>query len=478
MRCRQAIGLSAAAVVGAASAASLSVPVSRQPFGRGLAGLKRDNGDGNSDGETIDLQALNNITGGGYYAEFAVGTPPQNISFLLDTGSSDTWVNSVESNLCTSTTMQSQLGFCLTQFNPDNSSSFEEVQEGGFDITYLDGRNIQGDYFADTIVIGDGAIEKQQLGLALHSVRPTGIMGLGFGANVVADTVYPTIIDNLVKQGFIDYSAYSLYLNDLSTDAGSILFGGIDKAKYTGDLASLPLVSESPEGSEVTSFNVQLQGFDVIDPDGGSSIELPELASNAILDSGSTISLLPDEQVQPVWDKFGVHSFSDIVAPFVDCAYAGEKGAGYKFEFKFSGKTIEVEMNEMIVDAYREIQDILLSDPDLNRLFADWEGICMFGLGTTADFGIQGNDFSLLGATFLRSAYVVYDLGSKQVAIAQSNLNSTESDIVEITGDGLTALEDVQVTSAADNDNSASILTSSLLKVVTLITVLGTVMAL
>jgi hypothetical protein len=232
--------------------------------------------------------------------------------------------------------------------------------------------------------------------------------------------------------------------NDLSTDAGSILFGGIDKAKYTGDLASLPLVSESPEGSEVTSFNVQLQGFDVIDPDGGSSIELPELASNAILDSGSTISLLPDEQVQPVWEKFGVHSFSDIVAPFVDCAYAGEKGNGYKLEFKFSGKTIEVEMNEMIVDAYREIQDILLSDPDLNRLFADWDGICMFGLGTTADFGIQGNDFSLLGATFLRSAYVVYDLGSKQVAIAQSNLNTTDSDIVEITGDGLAALEDVQ----------------------------------
>jgi hypothetical protein len=96
--------------------------------------------------------------------------------------------------------------------NPDNSSSFKLVQEGGFDITYLDGRNIQGDYFADTIVVGDGSIEKQQLGLALHSVRPTGIMGLGFGANVVADTVYPTIIDNLVKQGFIDYAAFSLYL--------------------------------------------------------------------------------------------------------------------------------------------------------------------------------------------------------------------------------------------------------------------------
>lgn len=96
--------------------------------------------------------------------------------------------------------------------NPDDSDTFETVDRGGFDITYLDGRNIQGDYFNDTVTLGDISIENQQLGLALESVRPTGIMGLGFSSNVAADNEYPTVVDNLVSQGFIETAAFSLYL--------------------------------------------------------------------------------------------------------------------------------------------------------------------------------------------------------------------------------------------------------------------------
>jgi predicted aspartyl protease len=91
-----------------AAAGHVSIPFSRQKFRHPLAHVKRDD-------EPFALEALNNITGGGYYSEFAVGTPPQNISFLLDTGSSDTWVNSVEANLCNSQTQQAAMGFCQTQ---------------------------------------------------------------------------------------------------------------------------------------------------------------------------------------------------------------------------------------------------------------------------------------------------------------------------------------------------------------------------
>lgn len=59
---------------------------------------------------TIDLDALNNITGGGYYADLGIGTPPQTLSFLLDTSSSDTWVNSVDADLCNSPRAQQRLG--------------------------------------------------------------------------------------------------------------------------------------------------------------------------------------------------------------------------------------------------------------------------------------------------------------------------------------------------------------------------------
>ena len=100
----------------------------------------------------------------------------------------------------------------LPLVDPDTSKTFEEVDRNGFDITYLDGRNIQGDYFNDTVTIDGKAILNQQLGLATQSVRPTGIMGLGFKANVAAQVEYPTVLDNMVSQGYVDTPAFSLYL--------------------------------------------------------------------------------------------------------------------------------------------------------------------------------------------------------------------------------------------------------------------------
>ena len=51
------------------------------------------------------------------------------------------------------------------------------------------------------------------------------------------------------------------------------------------------------------------------------------------------------------------------------------------------------------------------------------------------DSGISPADDStpVLGDTFLRSAYVVYDLHSNTISIAQTNFNATTDNIMEIT---------------------------------------------
>lgn len=87
--------------------AHIAVPVSRTPFQSSHIRLKRDN-------DNVTLEALNNVTGGGYYSEFEVGSPGQKLSFLLDTGSSDTWMNSVDGNLCNSDSLQLAAGYCQT----------------------------------------------------------------------------------------------------------------------------------------------------------------------------------------------------------------------------------------------------------------------------------------------------------------------------------------------------------------------------
>lgn len=101
------------ALAGAAAAKHVAMPFSREKFNVNLPTSITRRQTSNSSDNSILLQAINNMTGGGYYGEFGIGTPPQTIGFLLDTGSSDTWMNSAASNLCTSQRLQSLFGHCL-----------------------------------------------------------------------------------------------------------------------------------------------------------------------------------------------------------------------------------------------------------------------------------------------------------------------------------------------------------------------------
>lgn len=102
----RSVALPLLGLVASAAAGTVSVPFTRRHPERPASLVRRDG--------SLDLEAVNNVTGGGYYAEFEIGTPGQKISFLLDTGSSDTWVNSVNADLCSSDSLQSTNGYCMT----------------------------------------------------------------------------------------------------------------------------------------------------------------------------------------------------------------------------------------------------------------------------------------------------------------------------------------------------------------------------
>ncbi|OAQ85013.1 peptidase aspartic, active site protein [Purpureocillium lilacinum] len=418
------LGLAVAAVFSTVSAGTVSVPFVRRAHEIPPPSLSR-----RGDGSSIGLEALNNITGGGYYADFSVGTPPQKLSFLLDTGSSDTWVNSVAADLCTDKDRQQQQQlWCQTQFNPNASSTFKTVDKGAFNITYLDRRNIQGDYVNDTLTIHGKQIKNQQLGLALRSIRPTGIMGLGYSANVASNKTYPTVVDNMVAQGVIDTAVFSLYLNDADAKSGTILFGGVDSQKYYGTLATLPLTNGLVyNASEPTPYYaVALRGLSV------DGVKLQDLQGVAILDSGSSLTLLPKGPVKDIYDKFGVISIDQIPVPLVDCAYRGEKGKGVRFSFKFDNKTIRVPVDEMVLDYFPEDAQRILKGDALKALFGSWKSVCVFGIASAYDYGVKSDNWALLGDPFLRSAYVVYDMANRQVGLAQANVNNDKSNVVEI----------------------------------------------
>ena len=157
-----------------------------------------------------------------YLINMTVGTPGQPFSVQLDTGSSDIWIPSVESDVCREDEQDCQ---ALGQYDSSASSSYVDVGVGQFQIQYQDNSAVTGDYINETLAIGNTVIRNMKMGLAFEATRPLGIMGIGYVADesIAAQSpnnVYPNIVAQMKNQGFISTSAYSLWLNDLSTFPG------------------------------------------------------------------------------------------------------------------------------------------------------------------------------------------------------------------------------------------------------------------
>ena len=152
-----------------------------------------------------------------YIINMTVGTPGQPFSVQLDTGSSDIWIPSIESDACQEDEEDCKI---LGQYDASASSSYVDVGAGQFQISYEDNSAISGDYINETLAIGNTVIKDMTMGLALQATRVFGIMGIGYDADEsIASTdptqVYPNIVAQLKAQGFISTLAYSLWLNDL-----------------------------------------------------------------------------------------------------------------------------------------------------------------------------------------------------------------------------------------------------------------------
>jgi hypothetical protein len=100
------------------------------------------------------------------------------------------------------------------------SSTFDVVEKGGFNISYVDGTGSTGDYFQDTLSIGGSTLKNFEMGLATDSSISVGIMGIGYNSSEAnVDTGNGTIYSNLPQAmqnaGLINANAYSLWLDDL-----------------------------------------------------------------------------------------------------------------------------------------------------------------------------------------------------------------------------------------------------------------------
>ncbi|ODQ50334.1 acid protease, partial [Saitoella complicata NRRL Y-17804] len=133
-----------------------------------------------------------------YLINVTIGTPPQNITLIIDTGSSDLWVNTNAS--CSAFDDSADAALCnqLGVYDPTNSSTFVNytATDESFilNVTYLTGY-VLGSQGSETVGLGspEVRISNMTFGLAEESPVGVGIMGIGFELNEAEEIMFPTI---------------------------------------------------------------------------------------------------------------------------------------------------------------------------------------------------------------------------------------------------------------------------------------------
>lgn len=352
-----------------------------------------------------------------YFANGSIGTPPQAQRWHLDTGSSDLWVNTPSSSLCTDSLISCRYAGL---YNANASSTYEFISSN-FNISYEDGSSAGGDYVSDVLTIGSTKISRLQFGIGYFSSSYEGVLGIGYPTNEVqvvraGKSPYENLPVKMVSDGLSSSHAYSIWLNDLDASTGSILFGGVDPSRYEGTLQTLPIQTRIP--GTYSEFFITLTGLSY-----ANQLISSTLAHAVLLDTGSSLSYLPNTLADNIFTAAGATYMPEADAAYIPCAM--RKDTTSLLTFTFSTVNITVDMSELVIP--------VAAGPNGEPLaFADGTEACIFGI-SRADGGS-----SVLGDTFLRSAYVVYDLGRNEISLAQTRFNATGSsgEILEIVATG------------------------------------------
>ncbi|RLV89436.1 Candidapepsin-10 [Spathaspora sp. JA1] len=323
-------------------------------------------------------------------AELQIGSNKDKVKVAVDTGSSFLWV--MGSNVSCITTETKEENNCKAQgkFNKEKSKTFSTSYDP-MRIVYLDYTFSIGIFGQDNIYLGNSNVSNFEFGVANITTSDIGILGLSF-----RDESEPgyNLADELKNQGVTNRSAYSIFLNQAGSKAGSVLFGAVDHSKYYDELQTVPMAYNETE----PDIRVNVLGIDVNFD--GNIVSGPIDGEAYVLDTGTTRTQLPEWYLGAFQDALnGTYDEStDIFSYNGNCSELNN----ISFSVKFDGKTIEV--------------------PASSLTHAKEGNQCKF----LADFNPQD---TIIGIDFLRSMYVVVDLDDKEVSIAQAKFSSDKPDI-------------------------------------------------
>ncbi|KAF8450276.1 Asp-domain-containing protein [Boletus edulis BED1] len=317
---------------------------------------------------------LSNFMNAQYYTEISLGTPPQTFKVILDTGSSNLWVPSVD---CRSIA-------CFLHAKYDSSTSSSHKANGSdFSIQYGSG-SMEGFVSRDKLVFGDLSIRNQDFaeatsepGLAFAFGKFDGILGLAYDTISVNHITPPFY--NMIDQGLLDEPVFAFRVGSSESDGGEATFGGIDHSAYTGKLTYVPVRRKA-------YWEVELErvafGDDVLDLDN----------TGAAIDTGTSLIALPTDVAEMINTQIGAkRSWNGQYT--VDCSKVSSLP---DLSFYFGGKPYALKSTDYILNI---------------------QGTCISSF-TGLDINLPGGALWIIGDVFLRRYFTVYDLERNAVGFA------------------------------------------------------------
>ncbi|KAJ3270194.1 Vacuolar protease A [Terramyces sp. JEL0728] len=323
------------------------------------------------------------LSSGTLVGTVGVGTPPQALSVLFDTGSDVFWVRSKK---CSSKE-------CINQrsFDSGASSTFKSPSNTMIGLTYGDGTVVNCTVSQDTLTIGSLVLQNENICEAIYIDTSTastdGIIGLGPPTANTRDTnIFKTLTALAPQSKSIVGFWYNQDSSAVGDDAGEISIGGIDTTRIQGSLAWFGNIPQS------THWTIQLQNIGI------GNTKLFSNPISAIIDTGTTLFALPKNMADAVNAQFNAKIGSDGNY-YVDCN-VGNQLPDASFTF-MNGNT-----------------PTTFSVPASNLLVLVDTNTCITIFGSLPD-SISSSQFVIAGALFLRNFYNIYDYDNNRIGFAQ-----------------------------------------------------------
>ncbi|CAE6470622.1 unnamed protein product [Rhizoctonia solani] len=224
-----------------------------------------------------------------YYATVEVGTPPQSYAVILDTGSSDMWLQSVDCAPCTGKKINATISSTLQR-----SSS-------PFSIAYGIG-SVKGTLVNDVVSIGSSSeftVQNQVWGLVNYTLGTpvpgdiAGLMGLGF-KNLAASQATP-FWEALVSENKWHDPVMSFWMTRYSNVStanaaefgGEFILGGTNEALYSGDIEFISLsYASNPTFWAIPIHSITVNGNDISAAESSASSALAAIDTATSLIGG------------------------------------------------------------------------------------------------------------------------------------------------------------------------------------------------